>query len=99
MTTTKDPAREVGLALLTLISGAGLVTMFPVVPTTLTNIFNNHLGRVAILVALLYQSGRTFRVAMVMAIVFYLFVLFLGTLDMPSTWTAPSITPAAAPAP
>lgn len=63
------------LAVYTLLSGAGLVTIFPVLPKGLVGLLNNHFARVVILVMLLLQAGQPLGFAVIAAVFFYLLII------------------------
>ena len=67
---------ELKLAVFTLLSGVGIVNVFPKLPTSLINVFDNHVGRIAILVMLLIQSGRSVSLSIVVSVVFYVAIWY-----------------------
>lgn len=73
--------RQIAFSLMSLISGAGIVTIFPQLPSFLVELFDSHLGRITVLVMLLIQAGQPVHVSVIMATIFYLVVILLKRLE------------------
>ena len=73
--------KQVIYSLMTLITGAGIVTIFPQLPDSAVDLFDSHLGRIIVLIMLLLQAGQPIYVSVVMAAIFYLTIVLLRRLE------------------
>lgn len=68
-------------ALVTLITGAGIITVFDKIPHVVKTLFDNPVMEVGVLSGLVWQSGQNWAVSLVAGLVFYVVIEIMVWLD------------------
>lgn len=71
-------------AFATIISGVGFATIFPTLPSVLSNIFESIFARFFVTVMLLWQAGRTMEEALISSAVVWAVVMGLNAMESKS---------------
>lgn len=71
-------------AFATVISGVGFATIFPTLPSVLSNIFESIFARFFVTVMLLWQAGRTMEEAIISSVIVWAVVMVLNNMESKS---------------